>query len=61
MDRFQLELFMGEIPAFLNDFCLLGNNNKFTSAEECRDICEETEFKILNTNRCEQEILSGPW
>jgi len=48
---------MVEIAAFY----ILGNNNKFTSAEECRDTCEETEFKILNTNRCEQEILPGPW
>ena len=38
-----------------------GNNNKYKSMEECEDTCVENEFKMMLTNKCEQDIEPGPW
>ena len=29
--------------------------------EECEDTCVENEFKMMLTNKCEQDIEPGPW
>ena len=39
----------------------IGNNNKFKSMEDCEDTCVENEFKMMLTNKCEQQIEEGPW
>jgi hypothetical protein len=42
-------------------FFIKGNNNRFKSLEECEDTCVENEFKLMHTNKCEQNIEAGPW